>query len=69
MSDQNEQQARETTEDGTYKNSNTSEGGNNPSGYPTPDSPVELTKGNILDEPDNPQAGRPDSPMNVDDEQ
>lgn len=69
MSEQTEQQARETNEDGSYKNGNTSEGGNNPSGYPTPDSPVTLTKGNILDEPDTPEAPRPDSPMNVDDKQ
>jgi hypothetical protein len=65
MSQQN-QQARETTEEGTYKNSNTSEGGNNPSDYPTGDSPVKLAKGDILDEPDNPQAARPEAPYNAD---
>ena len=69
MSDQNQQQARETNDDGTYKGSNTSEGGNNPSGYPTPDAPVEFAKGDLVDEPDTPQAARPDSPMNVDDRQ
>gem|GEM_PF-3879672 len=62
----NDHQNRETTEDGTYKNSNSSQGGDNSSGYPTPDSPVILTKGNILDEPDTPQAPKPEAPYNVD---
>jgi len=65
---QNDQQNRETTDEGAYKNSNSSEGGNNPSGYPTPDSPVTLSKGNILDEPDTPDAPRPEAPYNADQE-
>ena len=68
MTQKNQQHARETNEDGSYKNSNTAQGGNNPSGYPTPDSPVTLAKGEILDEPDDPQAARPESRMNADDQ-
>jgi hypothetical protein len=68
MTQENQKPSRETTEEGTYKNSNTSQGGNNPSGYPTGDSPVQLTKGDILDEPDNPQAARPEAPYNTDDQ-
>jgi len=65
MTQQDQQNARETTKEGTYKNSNTSQGGNNPSDYPTGDSPVTLAKGDILDEPDNPQAPRPEAPYNT----
>ena len=65
----NDQQNRETTDEGTYKNSNSSQGGNNPSGYPTPDSPVTLAKGSILDEPDDPEAPRPEAPYNADQDQ
>ena len=68
MTQQKQQPARETTDEGTYKNGNTSEGGNNPSDYPTGDSPVTLAKGDILDEPDNPQAPRPEAPYNADEQ-
>ncbi|MFL6373489.1 MAG: hypothetical protein ACJ73D_02370 [Pyrinomonadaceae bacterium] len=68
MTQENQERKRETTDEGTYKNSNTSQGGNNPSGYPTPDSPVKLAKGTILDEPDDPQAARPEAPYNTGDD-
>jgi hypothetical protein len=68
MTQQNQHPARETNDDGTYKNSNTSGGGNNPSDYPSGDSPVTLSKGEILDEPDDPQAARPEAPYNTRDQ-
>jgi hypothetical protein len=67
MPDQNERQEGETGDDATYKNSSASQV--DPSDYPTRDAPVERSNGNILDEPADPQAARPDSPMNVDDRQ